>query len=174
MACRTFNTSPARRRGFSLAEALMASTVLAIAVVGICGPLGAASEQSRAAREKNTALTLARQLMEEIAAKPLCDEGTICHLGPESGESTRAKYDSADDFNGYRDSTTALKSLDGSTVPVDSKLEYTRRVKVEYRTSPSGSAATSGDYGLVTVTVQTPGKQEINISRLLTRQSAGF
>lgn len=152
----------------------MASTVLAIAVVGICGPLGAASEQSRAAREKNTALTLARQLMEEIAAKPLCDEGTTCHPGPESGETTRAKYDSVDDYNNYRDSTSGLKGLDGSTLSFGSSGDYSRNVKFEYRTSPSGPSAASGDFGLVTVFVETPGKQQIKISRLLTRQSAGF
>jgi Tfp pilus assembly protein PilV len=48
MASRTFNTSPPTRRGrhaFSVIEALMASVVLAIAVVGIAGPLGASSEQ---------------------------------------------------------------------------------------------------------------------------------
>lgn len=152
----------------------MASTVLAIAVVGICGPLGAASEQSRAARERNTALTLARQLMEEIAAKPLCDEGTTCHAGPESGETTRAKYDSADDYYDYKDSSTGLKSLDGSSIQVGSGGKYSRKVKFEYRTSPSGASTSSGDFGLVTVVVETPGKQEIKISRLLTRQSAGF
>lgn len=173
MACRTSNTS-SRRRGFSIAEAMMASMVLAIAVVGVCGPLSAASEQSQVMRERSTALLLARQLMEEIAAKPLLDGGLACRLGPESGESSRGKYDSADDYNGYTDSTSAFKTLDGQTVQFGAVGTFTRQVAVEYRATPSGSASAAGDFGLVTVTVTTPHKQDIKVSRLLTKQSVGL
>src|SRR5687768_7674631 len=54
-----------RRRAFGLAEALMASTVLAIAVVGLSVQLSAAHQQAGAVREHNTAVLLAKQLLEE-------------------------------------------------------------------------------------------------------------
>ena len=60
MACRTSSIDSRRRfgnrRGFSVAEAMMATTLLAIAVVGIAGPLGAASEQSRTLLDKCCAI----------------------------------------------------------------------------------------------------------------------
>ena len=149
----------------------MASTVLAIAVVGIAGPLGAASEQAKLLRERSTALAMARELMEEIAARPLCDGGSTCHLGPESGETDRSKYDSVDDFNGYHDSTTDLKNLSGNLVGFDANSFYSRDVTVEYRTTPSGPAAASGDFGLASVSVTTPHQQVIKISRLLCKEN---
>jgi type II secretory pathway pseudopilin PulG len=162
-----------RRAAFTIAEAMVASTVLAIAVVGIAGPLGAASEQARILNERGTALTLARELMEEIAAKPLCDGGTTCHLGPESGETDRSKYDSADDYNTYHDTTATLNNLSGQSEGFDPNVIYTRDVTVEYRTSPSGTSAGSGDYGLVTVSVTTPHNQVVKLSRLLCKVALG-
>src|SRR4051812_26117521 len=124
MASRTCNIDLRQRRprrAVTIVESLMASTVLAIAVVGIAGPLGAASEQSELVRERGTALVLARQLLEEIASKPLCDGGTSCNLGPEraAGESGRSKFDSADDYHQYHDSTADLYNLSGQRVAYD-------------------------------------------------------
>ena len=152
----------------------MAATLLAIAVVGIAGPLGAASEQSRQGQERGAALVLARELMEEIVAKPLCDGGTTCHLGPESGESNRSQFNSADDYNGYSDTTKELKNYSNKTVPFDAANLYTRSVTVAYRTSPSGASASSGDFGMVTVSVTTPHKQVVQIWRLLSKVSLAY
>jgi hypothetical protein len=166
----------AHRPAFSILESLMASVVLAIAVVGIAGPLAASAEQAEMIRERGTALVLARQLLEEIAAKPLCDGGVTCHLGPETGagETSRDKYDSADDYHGYHDSTDRLTSLAGQTVPFTAGATYARDVTVEYRATLAGNAATSGDFGLVTVAVTTPHRQVISICRLLTRTAQTF
>ena len=171
MAFRTCNTRP--RRGTSLAEALLASAVLAVAVVGVAGPLIAAHEQSQTADEQNVAMILARQLMEEIAAKPLCDAGGVCSRGPESGigESGRSKFDSADDYHGYSDNTQDMTLLSGMAVSLHSERPYSRSVSMEYRATPAGAAAASGDFGLVTVSVTTPGNQVIKLSRLLSRQT---
>jgi hypothetical protein len=149
---------------------MMASVLLAIAVVGIAGPLGAASTQSRLGQERGTAVGLARELMEEIAAKPLVDSGTVKGIGPESaqGETDRSKFDAANDYNGYTDSTTGLKNLAGGTVAFPASATYTRSVAFEFRASPNGVAVGSGDYGVVTVTVTTPHKQSVKVSRLLT------
>jgi hypothetical protein len=152
----------------------MASTVLAIAVVGIAGPLGAASEQSKVVRERATALVLARELLEEIAAKPLCDSGGVCHLGTESGETDRSKYDSADDYHNYHDSTAELHTIGGRKLAFDANAVYARDVTVQYRTSPAGASAASGDFGLVTVSVTTPHKQVVSIARLLCNGTLGF
>ncbi len=159
-----------RRRGFSVAEALTASVILAVAVVGIAGPLTAAGEQARVSQENSTAAVLARELMEEIASKPLLDGGTTCHLGPETaaGETTRANFDSADDYHGYHDGSSDMTTLGGTRLSI--APGYSRDVTVEYRATPSGASASSGDFGLVTVCVTTPHKQVVKISRLLAKQ----
>jgi hypothetical protein len=160
--------------GFSIAEAMMASTLLAIAVVGIAGPLGAASEQSKQGEERGAALVLARELMEEIIAKPLCDGGTTCHLGPETGETDRSKFDSADDYHLFHDTTKELKNLAGQTLGFSQDSIYTRNVTVEYRTSPTGASVSAGDFALVTVSVTTPHKQVVQIWRLLCKESLTY
>jgi hypothetical protein len=173
MACST-TTIKRRRSGFSVAEGLMASTLLAIAVVGIAGPLGASSEQTKVLQERGTALILARELMEEIASKPLCDGGTTCHLSPEAGETDRSKYDSADDYHLYHDTTAALNNLAGQRVNFDADAVFARDVAVEYRPTPSGAASSSGNFGLVCVSVTTPHKQVVTISRLLCKAALAF
>ena len=164
------------RPAFSVIEALMASVVLAIAVVGVAGPLAASGEQAQMVRERGAALTLARQLLEEIASKPLCDGGTTCRLGPETstGETSRDKFDSADDYHGYTDKTDHLSTLAGQTVFFAAGKAYTRAVTVEYRATLAGNATTSGDFGLVTVNVTTPQNQTITISRLFTKHSVSY
>jgi hypothetical protein len=157
-----------------LAEGLVASTFLAIAVVGIAGPLGAAHEHANVLQERSAAIVLARQLLGEIASKPLLDGGTTCHLGPEAGETDHTKFDSADDYSGYTDSTATMRDLSGALVGFDTTNPYTRAVTVEYRSSIAGTATTSGDFALVTVTVTTPRKQVVKVSKLLTRQVLAY
>jgi hypothetical protein len=164
-----------RRRGFSVAEGLIASTILAMAVVGIAGPLGAASQQGKLVRERATALILARELMEEVAAKPLLDGGgSTCSLGPESGETDRSKYDSADDYHNYHDDSTDLRDLAGRSITLTGSGLYTRDVTVNYRTTTSGANTTSGDLGVVTVTVVTPHKLRVKLTRLLCKQQLTY
>jgi hypothetical protein len=169
MAWRTSSTD--RRRGFSLAEAMIAATLLAVAVVGIAGPLGAASEQARHGQERGAALVLARELMEEIVARPLCDGGTTCHLGPESSECDRTQFDSADDYNGYSDTTREIKNYSNKSIPFDRANLYTRSVSVGYRNAPSSASTTSGDFAMVTVSVTTPHNQVVQIWRLLSKET---
>jgi hypothetical protein len=152
----------------------MASTVLAIAVVGISVQLSAAHQQAGAVREHNTAVLLAKQLLEEIAAKPLWDGTGTTRLGPEPGETARSHYNSADDYNKYMDDSEAMKDLTGATVPFGPGLKFKRDVTVEYRNSPAGAPVQAGDYALATVRVKAPGGYTVKISRLLTRQRVQF
>ena len=177
MACPTCIISEGdrrKRRAFGLAEALMASTVLAIAVIGLSVQLSAAHQQAGVVREHNTAVLLAKQLLEEIAAKPLCDRGSTTRLGPEPGETARSLYDSADDYHKFMDDSEAMKDLTGATVPFGSGLKFNRDVTIEYRISPAGPPVQAGDYALATVRVKAPGGYTVKISRLLTRQKVQF
>jgi hypothetical protein len=155
---------------------MMASIVLAIAVVGVAASVTASYKQADDSQETAVALSLGRQLLEEIAAKPYADptDGTMT-LGPESGETSRALFDNLDDYHNYTDransGTSTLTTLDGSSLSVGGGTQvYVRTVTVEYRTTPSGSSAASGDFARVLVRVTTPTKgDKISLSRLVTR-----
>jgi Tfp pilus assembly protein PilV len=149
-----------KNSGFLLLEAMIASVILAVAAVGIVSLLLAAREQQIAMREQSTAVLLAKQLMEEIAAKPF---GTATPAEP------RAQITMANQYNGYTDTTAGITTLgNGESIsPGDGQL-YTRKVTVTSATNPTGSTAPTGDLQLLTVTVTTPSKQSVTLTRLLT------
>ena len=160
------------RRGFTLAESLIASVVLAAAVIGIAGTLSASYHQSSVRGNLNTGLGLAQQLMEEVASKPLtAPNGTTDKPGWSSGQTDRSQYDTVDDFNGYTDVSGSVKAWDGSTLDLGDGESYTRTVSVTSNAKPSALTGTapSSDFYLVTVTVQMPRSQSTSISQLLTR-----
>jgi prepilin-type N-terminal cleavage/methylation domain-containing protein len=105
---------PRTRHGFTLAEALVAMTVLAVAggavLIGLTTSLAATSETIDA----EVARGLAQQLMEEIAGKRYSGPGespTDSNLAPTAFEDAgleRERYDDLDDFHNY-----------GSNPPVD-------------------------------------------------------
>jgi Tfp pilus assembly protein PilV len=162
------------RGGFTLAEGLIASVVLAFAAAGISASLGASYQQNESVEQMATSVALARELMEEISAKPFDDPNGTSALGPETGETSRALFDNVDDYHGYTDTTDStsertITSFAGTAVSVGNGQVYTRSVAVEYRTTPSGSAATSGDFALVTVTVTPPAGKQLVVSRMFAR-----
>jgi len=154
-----------RRAGFTLAEGLLASALLAITVVAILSPMSAASQQVRAAEQSQVAITLARQLLDEIMSKPFSDptDGTTIP-GPEPGETTRSDFDNVDDYHNYQDRVDAAGRPAVAGAPPNSV--YQRQVVVEYRTSPAGPAAPSGDHLLVTVSVRSPDGRLFRLWRL--------
>jgi Tfp pilus assembly protein PilV len=134
------------RRGFLLIEGMIASVILAVAALGIVSLLLSAHEQQIALQENSTGVLLAKQLIEEIAAKPFAQ---------------------AILYNNYTDTTSTMRTLSGEVVmPGDGEV-YSRLVAVQPVT-PTGSNATVGDVQLVQVTVTTPSRQAVTISRLIT------
>lgn len=174
------------RAGFTLVEAMIASAVLAIAMIAIGGSLSATVQQSAVVEQDSTALLLARELMEEITAKPYMDpdSGTITTATVAAANQAaaraaslgstippRASYNDVGDYNGYSDtidSTHLATSLQGSTASVTNNRSYTRSVSIQFSTTVNGSAVTSGDYALITVTVTAPDGHCVQISRLAT------
>jgi prepilin-type N-terminal cleavage/methylation domain-containing protein len=151
------------RQGFTLAESLIASVVLAAAVVGIAGTLSASYQQSSVRGNMNTALQLAQALMEEIASRPIdVPSGQTDKPGWISGQTDRTQYDNVIDYNGYTDVGSSITAWNGSTIDLSN-------VYVTQNALPSGMTGTASDFYLVTVTVQMPKSQSISISQLFTR-----
>ena len=171
MGRRIPNTEPrtfvrrARRSGFTLAESLIASVVLAASVIGISGALSASYQQTQSVDETSVAMSLARELMEEISAKQFVDPDVA-----EGSHTTRATRDNIADYHNYTDQSTALPLINGTTRNVTGTAVYTRLVTVIFGTRPAAVAASAdaNDFATVTVTVTTPTNKKVAISRLMT------
>ena len=160
------------RRGFTLAESLVASVVLAIAVVGIAGTLTATYQSLSAGAGTSDAIAMARQLIEEISAKPFAvPAGSTDNLGYSSGVLDRATYDTIDDYNGFTDTSTGIKKLDGTTVAAGGGggAVFTRSVSITSGVRPTGHSPPAADFALVTVTVTKPNGEAVKVSQLITR-----
>jgi len=167
------------RRGFTLAEGLIASVVLALAVGAIVTPISASYQQTRTVKQTSIAISMAQQLMDEILSKPFADPTDLSTtLGPEADEPNRAAFDNIDDYQGYHDSTDptatdAIKLSGGQVVGWNSSDIYRRSVAVEYRASPGGAAVAAGDYVVVKVTVTMPHGQQVSVQRLVCQYPRG-
>ena len=177
MATRTRITSRRRsphavaRGGYTLFESLLASAVLAVAVVGISSVLAASYQQSAIRGNTGTALSLAQQLMEEIAGKPLDPPAQPDKPGWSQGQTDRSQYDTVDDYNGYTDLSNGIQMPDGTTVDMGDGGSYTRVVTVTPNARPASAPASApaSDFMLVTVTIKMPHNQNISVSQLMTR-----
>lgn len=158
------------RHAFTLVESLIAAVVLAILVAGISSALSASYQQTITLNQTATAVALGRQLLEEIASKPLLDPATgtttpvaTAKAGPRSG------FTGAGDYNLYTDNGSSLTTLGGSTINATSGGSYTRSVTVQLGATPVGdSTSPSSDFALVTVTVTMPSGHSIKLQRVLT------
>jgi Tfp pilus assembly protein PilV len=139
------------RSAFTLAEALIASVFLAVTALGVAATLAAASQQAQDLAQSANCQALARELIEEVSSKSFT---TQPNPGWSNGGRDRSTFDDAADYDGYTDtSTTGIKTLQGTVVNFNDGATYTRTVAFEYRTTPNGSKVSSGDFGMVTVTV---------------------
>ena len=148
--------------------------MLATAVVSLAGALSISSSQSTAMDVDAHALALARQLVEEVAARPFDPPAAGDVPGWSGGNRVKSTYDNVADFDGYGD--TIAPSVVATLATTDrmtraARTGYRRVVAFEYRATPAGSAALAGNLGLVTVTVQPDedGAQPITLHRLVAR-----
>ena len=99
-----------KTRGFTLVEALLASVILAVAVVAVAQAVAAGQAQSHEAVRTLRGQLLAEAMMEEILATSYADPDT-------DGETGRANFDDIDDFNGFTQAAGALTDAAGVAYP---------------------------------------------------------
>ena len=157
------------KRAFTLAESLIASVVLAAAVIGISSTVGVSYKQTRVLQTTSSAGALAEQLLEEISAKPWNDpdSGTATAADRETGG--RSQYDNIYDYSGFADVSSGLNTLGGDTVSTGGGELYSRSVKVEVLSSPNGALSSSGSFARITVTVTAPGGDRVALSKTVCR-----
>jgi prepilin-type N-terminal cleavage/methylation domain-containing protein len=144
------------RRGFTLAECLIASVVLAVGVLGISAALTAASSQNQSTDIDARSLAIARAMMEEIAARPFDRDANELGAPPTC----------IADYDGVQRTTAPLAQ---PTTAADS-LTFTSNVHVQFRATPAGPSDPSGDLALITV-VTTPSDKSgsVTLHRMVSR-----
>jgi prepilin-type N-terminal cleavage/methylation domain-containing protein len=164
---RSWSAHGAGRRGFTLAESLIASVVLAIAVVGVVTTITASHQQAAASQSDSQAVALARQLMEEIASKPLLAPAADPTPGWPT-ETNRANYDSVNDYANYQDGTP-LPTLEGTTRPEIAIVPFTRLVTLRNPALIFGTAPAAGEVVIVEVKARDATGRTCTLHRLFTR-----
>lgn len=148
-----------RPRGFTLTESLIASVVLATSVIGVAGALSVSYQNSEGLDHSAVATALARQLLEEVTAKPYTDAD-----GSSDYRSIADYYDRP-----YTDATPGLTSRSGLELDVGGDAVFTRQVTVKYRLTPDGTDLEWSELALVSVIVTPPPPaQAVTLSQLVT------
>jgi Tfp pilus assembly protein PilV len=137
------------QRGFTLAEGLLASVVLAMTVVAVAGALSAAGGQSRELERRTALVSGAQELLEKVASLPV-DAPVDGVVGYVQGNTDWRTYDDLNDFAGFEETFDA--PLNGSTASPH-MATMTRRVSVQRRSMPAGPVVVDGPFALVTIEV---------------------
>jgi len=117
-------------RGFTLVEGVVASAVLAIAVVALGASLSAGHMASYEFAQGRRATRLAEELLEYVLSLPYYDPDETSAPGPEVGEVDVRFFDNIDDFHGYVEAAGCLKDMAANDYPAEYQ-QFTRSVTVE-------------------------------------------
>jgi len=161
----------AGQHGFTLAETLIASVVLAFAVIAVSQMIVAGQMATYEALHHRRGQSLAEAMIEEILSLPYADlEGELT-LGPDSGETARHLYDNMDDYHGFAEAAGDAADFAGTAYP-DTFDTFRRAVSIssDSRTISGFSAALTGLE--ITVTVTDERGQEWRIVRFVPEPSS--
>jgi hypothetical protein len=158
--------------GFTLFEALLAVTLVGIAVVALTSALMAGLAQNQSAVQYTIAMNLATALMNEICSHPFRDPTTPANFTPraETGETPRAGFDNVDDYDGLVEADGQLKGPDGQVLSDPSLAGYTRTASASYVTFPGQDARYTPAFILVTVEVQYKDISMVKLNRVISSE----
>jgi len=162
-----------RTRGFTLAEAMLAVTVLGFAAAGVLLPFVSGAAVRAEGMRRTLGAALAGDLMEQIVRLPFHDPTGVASdysPGPESGETGPANFDNVDDFHSYTELQGQVKDAAGAVFTDPKYANYSRSVTCAYATVPPQPAQTDPakcNFILVTVQVNYSGKNVATLSRLV-------
>ena len=141
------------RRGFTLVEAAIASVLVGGLLVTAMNLLGASRLTQARYADREFALVLADDLLQEILAQPYADpeDDTRLGIGLNVGEtlSLRLELNDADDYDGYRDEPP----VDGQGNAIAGAAAFYRSVEVQYVDPSAPDTAVSSDLGVKRVRV---------------------
>ncbi len=146
-------------------------------MAGLADVLVARYQQADAIQQTGQAMALGRELMDEIASKPLANPSsgsttpaTVVAQAASTQPSTvtRSTFVCVGDYNGYTDSGEDIYTLGGTAMTLTGSQNYARAVTVTQGAKPSGDVSSAGtDFSLVTVTVTTPSGRTVTLQRVV-------
>ena len=142
MACKDHN-----RKGFSLAEAMMATVVLSIAAAGVLLPFTSGAAIRVEGARRTLAATLASDLVEQIIRSP------FERIVP--------------DYNGYGEAQGAIRDVGGTVFADSNYVKLSRQATCEYVYMLQESGSANPQFILVTVKVYYSGKEIATVSQLV-------
>lgn len=137
----------AGQRGFTLAEAMMATVVLGIAAAGVLLPFTSGAAARAEGMRRTLAAKLAGDLAEQIVSTPF--------------EEIVATYD------GYSEPQGQIKDATGTVFTDAYYAKFSRDVSCAYVYVPQQSGATAPNFIRVTVRVYYSERQIVSVSRLV-------
>ena len=138
-----------KRKGFSLAEAMMATVVLGIAAAGVLLPFTAGAAARAEGGRRMLASRLGADLVEQII---------------------RTDFDQMiTDYDGYVEVQGEVKDAGGVEFTDSRYANFSRTAICEYVYMPEESGAASPRFILVTVSVYYSGKEIATVNRLVGR-----
>lgn len=159
-----------RRRAFTLAEALLSATILAIISASATLPFIAGAQQAREAARMEQAVAMGEAMMEEIMARPFfVPSDRTPSPGPDAGL-TRETFDNIDDFHGYAEAPGEARSFKNVVITDSSVDEFWRSATVEYVTFPNQSAGDTNSIVRITVRVFDGTSPVVTLSRIACRE----
>ncbi len=161
---RTSRAHPAR--GFTLAEALLASAVLLTGIVSLILPFASGARDEQADLKRTLAVALAQEMMDEVLTRQFYDSEANAACGPEPNE-TRSQYDSYDDYNGYAEPAGGIRNSQGAVCADPLAADLSRSVSISYVHVPGQAAGGPCTFVLVTVTVKQGAKTVVSLPRLV-------
>ena len=155
------------RRGFTLAEAMMAVVVLGIAASSLLLPFVSGTAVRAEGINRTLAARLASDLMEQILRLPFHDPGdkTSYSPGPDAGD-----LDNIDDYHGYIEAQGQVKDATGAVFTDSQYANFSRNVTCQYvyvPPQPEQSDPAKCNFIRITVKVDYSGKQMATIIRLV-------
>lgn len=159
------------RRAFTLVEALLASTVLAIAAASAAFPYAAGVQRTNEAARLEQAVALGQSLMEEILGRPFYEPGFRWPApGPGPGETSRPLFDNLDDFDGYSEAQTGPRDYQNNAITDPACAGLWRDVSVQYVGFSGQQAADTNSFVIIRVRVWDGNEVLTTLYRLAARE----
>ncbi len=142
-----------KRKGFSLAEAMMATVVLSIAAAGVLLPFTAGAAARAEGGRRMLASKLAADLVEQIVWRGFdrIDANIV------------AGYDGYSEAQGHIEDAKGVEFIDSKYA------KFSRTASWDYEFMPEASDAASARFILVTVKVYYNGKEIVKVDRLVSQ-----
>jgi len=159
------------RPAFTLVEAVLATTILAIIASTATLPFVVGTQHVNEAARVEQAVAYGQALMEEILARPFwAPDKREPLLGPDPGMTSRAEFDSIDDFHGLSESDGVLRDYNNQTINDDTNDGIWREVSVQYVGFPDQADDDADSFVHIQVRVYDGTALLVTLDRIATRE----